>query len=62
MSGGTKCHRVLGAKCWGAGVDWERHNGDRPGTDSRRRDCHFADALSPSLLKQPLKVEGDAAE
>ena len=29
---------------------------------SRRRDCHFADALSPSLLKQLLNVEGDAAE
>ena len=28
----------------------------------RRRDCHFAVALSPSLLKQPLKVEGGAAE
>ena len=29
---------------------------------SRRRDCHSADALSPSLLKHPLKVEGGAAE
>ena len=26
------------------------------------RDCHFADALSPSLLKHLLKVEGGAAE
>ena len=25
---------------------------------SRWRDCHFADALSPSLLKHPMKVEG----
>ena len=25
--------------------------------DSRRRDCHFADAPSPSLLKSLLKVE-----
>ena len=25
-------------------------------------DCHFADALSPSLLKHLLKVEGGAAE
>ena len=28
---------------------------------SHRRDCHFADALSLSLLKHLLKVEGDAA-
>ena len=26
------------------------------------RDCHFADALSPSLLIHLLKVEGGAAE
>ena len=25
---------------------------------SHWRDCHFADALSPSLLKHLLKVEG----
>ena len=29
---------------------------------SHWRDCRFADALSPSLLKHLLKVEGDAAE
>ena len=29
---------------------------------SHWRDCHFADALSPSLLKPLLKVEGGAAE
>ena len=28
------------------------------GTTSRRRDCHFTDALSPSLLKHQLKGEG----
>ena len=28
------------------------------GEDSHWRDCHFADALSPSLLKHLLKVEG----
>ena len=30
--------------------------------DSHRRDCHCADALSPSLLKRLLKVEWGAAE
>ena len=29
---------------------------------SRCRDCHFADALSPSLLMHLLRVEGGAAE
>ena len=29
---------------------------------SRQRDCHSADALSPSLLKHLLKEEGGAAE
>ena len=29
---------------------------------SHWRDCHFAGALSPSLLKHLLKVEGVAAE
>ena len=29
---------------------------------SHWRDCHFADATSPSLLKHLLKVEGGAAE
>ena len=28
----------------------------------RRRDCHFGDAPSPSILKHLLKVEGRAAE
>ena len=30
----------------------------RGSAPSRRRDCHFADALSPSILKQLLMVEG----
>ena len=29
---------------------------------SHWRDCHFADALSPSILKLRLKVEGGVAE
>ena len=29
---------------------------------SRRRDCHFTDIPSPSILKHPLKGEGVAAE
>ena len=29
---------------------------------SRRRDCHFTDALSSSLLKHLLNGEGGAAE
>ena len=34
-----------------------------PGAQSsRRRDCHFTDISSPSMLKHLLKVEGDAAE
>ena len=32
------------------------------GPTSRRRDCHFAGALSPSLLIHLPKVEGGAAE
>ena len=32
------------------------------GECSRRRDCHFADIPSPSLLKHLLKAEGGAAE
>ena len=32
------------------------------GDNSRRRDCHFADTPSPSMLKHLLKVEGGAAE
>ena len=31
------------------------------GLTSRRRDCHFADALSPSLSKQPPKAEGEGS-
>ena len=34
----------------------------RPGDASRRRDCHFTDIPSPSLLKHLLKIEGGAAE
>ena len=34
-------------------------SGVRP---SHWRDCHFADTLSPSLLKYLMKVEGGAAE
>ena len=37
-------------------------NGALCGGASRRRDCHFADALSPSLLIHLLKAEGGAAE
>ena len=29
---------------------------------SHRRDCHFTDIPSPSILKHPLKGEGGAAE
>ena len=32
------------------------------GMCSHWRDCHFTDALSQSLLKHLLKVEGGAAE
>ena len=32
------------------------------GVASHWRDCHFADALSPSLLNHLLKVEGGAVE
>ena len=32
------------------------------GRDSRRRDCHFTDIPSPSMLKHLLKREGGAAE
>ena len=35
---------------------------DTFGGASHWRDCHFADALSPSLLKHLLNVEGGAAE
>ena len=34
----------------------------RGGPGSRRRDCHFPDIPSPSMLKHPLKAEGGAAE
>ena len=30
----------------------------RTGSASHWKDCHFADALSPSLLKHLLKLEG----
>ena len=32
------------------------------GTYSRRRDCHFTDTPSPSILERLLQVEGGAAE
>ena len=35
---------------------------DQAPQPSRRRDCHFADALSPSLLKRLLTAEEGAAE
>ena len=41
-----------------ANLAWAVDTGDI----SRRRDCHFADALSPSVLKHLLKVEGGAAK
>ena len=34
----------------------------RPGSCSRRRDCHFADSPSPPLLKCLLKGEGMSAK
>ena len=43
---------VLDEPAWAA-VGWSDG-----GFDSRRRDCHFADALSASILKHLLKVEG----
>ena len=42
----------------GLGLDTRQYNGHT----SRRRNFHFADALSPSLLKHLLMVEGVAAE
>ena len=33
-----------------------------PGVSRRRRDVHFADTPSPSLLKRLLKADGGAAE
>ena len=38
------------------------HKRQLHGRTNHWRDCHFADALSPSLLKQLLKGEGCAAE
>ena len=35
---------------------------ERAGGLSPRRDCHFADIPSPSVLKHLLQVEGGAAE
>ena len=32
------------------------------GSSSRRRDCHFTDTPSPSILKRLLKGQGGAAE
>ena len=44
-----------------AGLRELDRRGDRGGV-SHWRDCHSADALSPSLLKQLPKTEGGAAE
>ena len=42
---------------------WLREGGmGRQLSPSRRRDCHFADALTLSLLKHLLKLEEVAAE
>ena len=70
--GGDKCGAL---SCWigqlgGAGgpgactkqAGWESRGRQGSGPSSHRRDCHFDDALSPSLLKHLLKVEGGAAE
>ena len=52
----SKSHRHVNR---GPSADWHDHH---DGGSSHWRDCHFADALSPSLLKHLLKVEGGAAE
>ena len=43
-------------------LNWARGDGDRvphqPGATSRRRDCHFTDIPSPSILKHLLKERG----
>ena len=42
---------------------WAVSASDAPvGPASRWRECHFADALSPSLLRHLLRVEGSAAD
>ena len=38
--------------------DWLCGGGGERGESSRRRDCHFADNPSPSILKHLLKREG----
>ena len=44
------------------GQDWDGELCLGGAGNSRRRDCHFADALSPSLFKNLPEVEGGAAE
>ena len=44
------------------GGDRSAGGGDAVGSDSRRRDCHFADSPSPSILKHLPKGEGGAAD
>ena len=52
-------------------IQWDEDNRDvdknkllnwHQGSASRRRDCHFTDIPSPSILKHLLKGEGGAAE
>ena len=49
----------FGSDC-GSKLAWLRQN-EQAGGDSRWRGFHFADALSPSLLKHLLKAEKGAA-
>jgi hypothetical protein len=60
-----RAHRILGSRARGGSRRPKRYQ--PRGTTyavgpSHWRDCHFADALSPSLLKHLLKVEDGAAE
>ena len=52
------CGRVSRPGSSGRGLTFRRCSG----ADSRRRECHFADTPSPSLLIRLLKGEGGAAE
>ena len=56
---GTNCLHSVGAPCT---PDGHCPTNFPSGPSSRRRDCHIADAPSPSLLKHLLKGEGSAAE
>ena len=60
-NGRARVHQVIVAlesKSNGNGIARIRFDGGC----SHWRDCHFADALSPSLLKHLQKGEGSAAE